>query len=230
MRKILTFVFSCIAVLSWAQTKDYCLKVGEFTEFTVADNVNVVYKASTDSAGYATFTAPASITSAFTFSNNKNKLKIELIHDQPIPVVPTVTIYSMALTKVTNWGDSTITIARSNPGAELKAKVIGNGEIVMKDVHSTKIEAAVETGNGHLFLSGKAQSAKYTNMGTGSIEAAQLEAAKVKAVMLGTGDIDCWVTESLSVVGTGSGHVYYKGNPESVKNRGLGVKVDHIAE
>ncbi len=230
MRKLLSVTMIFAAICAWAQERDYALKIGDFSEFTVADGVPVIYKASTDSAGYACFRCGEKATSALTFSCNKNKLKIQLSADVPLSKVPVVTIYSTALVKVSNWGDSTVVIARSNPAVEFKAKVVGNGEVIAKDLHTTKVSAAVEMGSGHIYLTGKSQSASYTIMSAGSIEAGSLEAARVKAKMVGTGNIDCWATESLTVVGAGSGHVYYKGNPPTVKNRGLGVKIDPITE
>lgn len=227
MKYIVAFTFSLMCLLGLAQDREYSKKIGEFTEFTVADNINVIYKTSTDSAGYVSFTAPPEVAPAITFSCKNEKLKIELIHDKPIAKVPTVTVYSMALKKVTNWGDSTVTIASNTPGVEFKAEVIGNGDVIVPTVHCTKVEASVKAGNGHIFLGGKAQSAKYVIMSAGAIEAGNLEAANVKASMLGTGNIDCYATEGLSVVGMGSGHVYYKGSP-SIKNRSVGVKVEHI--
>lgn len=230
MRKLLSFALLLTWVIGLAQENDYCLNIGEFSEFTVADGINVVYKSSTDSAGYATFKATKQIVSGITFSNSKNKLKIQLNHDMTFDKVPTVTIYSLALAKANNWGDSTITIERINPGAEFKANVTGNGDIIAHDVHCTKVSASVKMGNGHIFLAGKAQSAKYELISAGCIEAASLEAAQVKAQMMGTGNIDCWATESLTVVGASSGHVYYKGDPSTVKNRSIGVKIDKVEE
>ncbi len=231
VRKFFTYTLILLGSLfSWAQKKEYCLKIGEFTEFTVADNINVTYKSSADSAGYATFWAPENAVSSLTFSCNKNKLKIQFQHDNPQVTAPAVTIYSLALSKATNWGDSTITIARINPGTEFKANVVGNGEIVARDIHCTKVDASVKAGMGHIFLTGKAQSAKYELVSAGAIEAAQLDVANLKAVMMGSGNIDCSVSESLTVVGAGSGHVYYIGSPESIKNRSIGVKIEKVEE
>ena len=69
---------------------------------------------------------------------------------------------------------------------------------------------------------------KLRNAGAGTIEAANLQADEGAFTVLGTGSIDCWVTDKLSVKGLGSGKVYLKGDAE-VKNRTLGtVKVVNV--
>ena len=71
-------------------------------------------------------------------------------------------------------------------------------------------------------------SIKLRNAGAGTIEAANLQADEGAFTVLGTGSIDCWVTDKLSVKGLGSGKVYLKGDAE-VKNRTLGtVKVVNV--
>lgn len=226
MRFLTSFTFCLLIALGIsAQTKDYSLQIGDFNEITVANSINVIYKQSADSAGLATYSCTPAQASALTFSNEKSKLKIQLAVENPVNPIPTVTVYSLALSKATNWGDSTLTIARSNPGAQFKLKVLNNGYIIANDIHTTKVEAAVVAGNGSIHLTGKAKEAKYTIKSVGSIEAGNLEAAIVKCSMMGTGSIDCEATESLTVRGLGPGTIYYRGKPAKIKNQGLGVKV-----
>lgn len=225
MRHSIFFFCLLFCLGAIAEIKDYSLNVGDFSEFTVASGINVVYRHSTDSAGYAKYSCSPSVASALTFSNDKNKLKIQLANDRTLSEVPTVTIYSMALAKATNWGDSTITILQSIPVTKFQAKVQGNGNIVAPDLHATKVEASVDAGMGRIYFSGKAKEAKYSLISAGSIEAGSLEASTVKCSMVGTGSIDCYVTEKLTIVGMGSGTVYYIGKPETIKNRSIGVKV-----
>ena len=73
-------------------------------------------------------------------------------------------------------------------------------------------------------LRGKAARVKLNNIGTGPIEAGALKGKEVKCWVLGTGNIDCNASESLSIVGAGSGTVYYTGDPKTVTNRTIGVK------
>lgn len=206
-----------------AEVKDYSLKIGEFTELTVVDGINVVYRCDAARAGEAEFTCEPDMSSDISFQCNNHKLKIELTGEQPYRGLPTVTVYSSAITKVSNWGDSTITVGPVNPSADFTAEVIGNGSVVARDVRATKAEAAIKSGNGHIFITGKAQTVKLVNCGTGAVEAGGLEGMKVKVNMLGTGSVDCNATEELTVTGAG-GKVYYRGAPK-IKNRTVGVKI-----
>ncbi len=218
---LLAALFSFVAMS--AEVKDYSLKIGEFTELTVVDGINVVYRCDSARAGEAEFTCEPDMSSDISFQSNNHKLKIELTGEQPLRGLPTVTVYSSAITKVSNWGDSTITVEAINPSADFTAEVIGNGSVVARDVHATKAEAAIKSGNGRIFITGKAQTVKLINCGTGAVEAGGLEGLKVKVNMLGTGSVDCNAAEELTVTGAG-GKVYYRGAPK-IKNRTVGVKI-----
>lgn len=228
MKRIaLTIMMIAALLVMNAQVRTYSLDIKDFSEMTIANSVNVVYRSVADSAGIAIYTCAPEVASALTFANDKGKLKIQVANDKPLQQLPTITVYSMALSKVSNWGDSLVVVEKLNPGITFKANVIGNGRIEVDNVVCTKVEASVEAGQGHVYLTGKSQNAKYTIMSAGAVEAGELQAAQVKCMMAGTGAIDCYATEKLTVVGLGSGHVYYRGNP-AVKNRCIGVKINKI--
>lgn len=213
-----------------AQTKKYTLKIGDFKELTVAHNVNIRYVQNQDSAGYAVYTCTPKIASALTFTNSSGKMKIEIVSEEPVESrLPLVTVYSTALEKATNLGDSTLCIITRSPSNSLSIKVIGNGNIQAPDVYTSKFSAAVEAGSGHIFANGKANEAKYTLASTGSIEAGQLQAENVKCWTFGTGSIDCHAIETLTVYGATSGTIYYVGNPK-IKKRAVGAKLVKVDE
>lgn len=212
-------------MVSRAETKIYSVNVGDFNEMTVVDGINVNYRSVPDSVGIVVYECEPERTSMLMFSNDKYRLKIQLSSDVEKPKsLPTITVYSDCLTKVSNWGDSTVIVETVAPGAAFKAKVIGNGILIARNVRATQVDASVETGSGRVFISGKAQSAKLSNTGTGAVEAGSLEAVKVNCKLFGTGSIDCNASENLVVMGASSGSVYYRGTPK-VKNRSIGVKV-----
>ncbi len=225
---LLTLAAACFMTAANAQTQDYKLDIGDFHEITVANNIPVVYKNSVDSAGMALYSCEPSVASSIAFSNDKAKLKIQYNQDSEITTTPVITLYSSTLTKVTNWGDSTIVIEQLTPTSSFKAKVIGNGDISVLNLVTTKAEAAVQAGSGHIYISGKAQNAKFELASAGSIEGGNLEATQVTCSLVGTGSIDCYPTEKLSVRGLGSGKVLYKGDPKQVKNHGVGIKLIKI--
>ncbi len=227
---MLTLALACSMLVANAQNKDYKLDIGDFHELTVADNIPVVYKNSVDSAGMAYYSCSPAVASSIAFSNDKAKLKIQYNQDSDITDTPVITLYSSTLTKVTNWGDSTIVIRQLTPVSEFKAKVIGNGDITVLNLVSTKADAAVQAGSGHIYMSGRSQNAKFELASAGSIEGGDMEAKQVTCSIVGTGSIDCYPLDKLTVRGLGSGKVFYRGNPATVKNHGVGiktVKVEH---
>lgn len=222
--RLLTLV-ACLAsaLAASAQSSRHTINVGDFNKLTVVNDVTVRYASVADSAGLAVIDCPDAAVSSVSFENKGLKLRIEASSDQPVQSIPAVTVYSMALMEAQNWGDSTLTISRVNPGPKLKVSVIGNGCVVVPGMQATEVEASVKAGNGTIFLSGTAQKAKYTIMSAGVIEARTLQATDASCNMIGTGSIDCRASGSLKVKGIGSGSVYFWGNPK-VKNHGLGVK------
>lgn len=212
-----------------AQTEaPYTLDVKDFSELKVKHSVNVNYVCSQDSAGKVLFTATPQVAPMVMFSNDKNRLTIELAPeaaDLKGKGLPTVTVYSSMLQKVENSGDSTVRALKLAPVPQLKLTVVGNGTIVANDVKAHEVSASINTGSGHIVIDGTANRANLQNIGVGPLEAGLLKAEDVKCKMLGTGPIDCYASESLKIMGMGSGKVIYDGNPKKVTNRGLGVKV-----
>ena len=227
MKKLISVLTLVLGVLAaGAQEKTYTLNFENFDELQVVDGVNVDYSISTDSAGLVTFSAEPALADMLMFETGKGRLKIQVATDDQGPVkgLPTVRVYSAMLSKVENSGDSTVTVSLSGAVPSFKARVVGNGTVVVRGIYTNNAEGRISTGHGHLVMQGRAARVKLSNVGTGPIEAGALEAKEVKCWLLGTGPIDCFATENLSIVGAGSGKVYYKGNPSKVTNRTLGVK------
>lgn len=233
MKKILLTLATALlsAVVSSAATpQKYTMDVKDFTALSVVDGINVIYKASTDSAGLVTFTTRPELAPMILLSNNKGTLKVQLQNDGTyfLKNLPTLTVYSAFLSKVENSGDSTVTVNSPAPSAELSLRIVGNGRIEASGLHATRIEAKTDAGKGHFALSGQASWVKLRTVGTGSIEAGALKAEKGSIFVGGTGSVDCWITGELTISGLGSGKVYLKGTPK-VKNRTLGtVKVVEV--
>lgn len=219
----------CAAIAAGAQTvKTYSINVGDFDEIRVANGVGIIYKQSADSAGTAIFSGRREVVSAITFHNKNGKLQVEAVFDgEPIAGLPTVTVYSTFLKKVSNWGDSTVVVENLALCPEFSAKVIGNGEIIVQNVDCLKCSASVDAGSGHILLKGKAKQAKFGLMSAGTIEAGALQAADVSCNICGIGTVDCYATESLSVKGL-SGNVFYHGRPAQVKNKSIGLKLTPV--
>ena len=227
---ILFAAIFCGAKAETAQTaKKYEVKVGDFTSLDIENSYNVDYKCSHDSAGLAVFVTTPDLADKIIFeNNNKGKLSIEKPFRPEGDLdngLPTITVYSRVLKDVRNAGDSTVRVINVRPTMEIKATVIGNGRLVVRDIECEKIDGSIKTGNGTLVLSGKCDNATLSNTGIGTIQADNLEAKKVSAHFFGTGTTGCWATELLKIKGVMAGKLYYRGKPEKIKNYSMGVKI-----
>ena len=115
------------------------------------------------------------------------------------------------------------------PQNKFKARVVGNGTIIVRHIEATEVDAGINTGNGHVVIaSGEVVRAKLSNVGKGTVEAGNLIAREVKATSWGTGSIDCRPVEKLTIYGAGSGTVYFVGKPDVASNRSIGVKAVRV--
>lgn len=207
-------------------TQRYELKVNDFKELRVDNHIAVEYYCNPDSAGYAVFTATDTQAGWVLFDNNgKGRLAVQTDTDYPLgESLPKITVYSSSLEKVVNSGDSLVKVNNVPNGYKFKAVLIGNGRLSAPDIQASTVEASIHSGNGQLSIDGRCTEAKLQVTGTGTILADRLEAVKVKATVVGTGHIGCSPSESITVMGAGSGNVMYRQAPPTIKSRGVGIK------
>lgn len=213
-----------LTVFCGAQAHDYELKVGEFNVLNVSDDVNVVWVANADSAGYARFSGADRFADAFIFTNNgKGNLKIQVsVEDVGDPELPTLYVYSNFLTEIKSTSALNVQTSEIPAAAELKLTLIGNGTLTVTGINSTRVSAKLTTGNGIMTLSGNTSKASLTMLGTGQIRADEMKANTVNCTIMGTGSIYTWAVESLSTKGIGSTTIYYRGEPSEIKKLGGG--------
>lgn len=224
--------------MSNAQEKQtFEVKVGEFTQLSVVDNINVEYRCSQDSSGYAKFTSVPAMANQIIFSNNnKGKLTITVGTDSVYATsLPKVVVYSAYLQSADNQGDSTLYVCSVAPAPLVKFKLTDNGVIVIDNVVATTIDLEIMTGKGRITANGKCTELNIKNTGTGLIKAEELLAETVNCRIFGTGKVYCSVNGGdLSVKGSGTGKLYYRGNPGKIKVRQLGtikaISLDDVKE
>lgn len=207
-------------------TQRYELKVNDFKELRVDNDIAVDYYCNPDSAGYAVFTATDAQAGWVLFDNNgRGKLSVQTDTDYPAgEKMPRIRVYSSSLEKVVNSGDSLVKVYNLPAADKFKAVLIGNGRLSVPGVEASTVEASIHSGNGQLTIEGRCTEAKLHLVGTGTILADRLEAVKVKATVVGTGHIGCSPSEAITVMGAGSGSVLYRQAPPTIKSRGVGIK------
>lgn len=210
-----------------AVEKEYYTNIGQFDKLTVNDNVNVIYRCNPDSTGHIYYKGDPEFGNAFIFENKNGNLKIQVLtEDVGKPGLPTLYVYSDFLYSVESSSLFNVKVIDPAPCSNFKATLIGNGNMSVTGLRTTKLKGSLSTGMGNLTISGKCTEAKYRMVGTGNINAGKMEAETVHCSILGSGIISCYPLQFLKVSGLGSTHIYYHGNP-IVKKSG-GGKLKHI--
>ncbi|MEE0980025.1 MAG: DUF2807 domain-containing protein [Muribaculaceae bacterium] len=232
LKSLLTAASLLLTTTALAQSVSrYEVKIDDFTQIKMRDNINIKYVSSTDSAGLAVFYTTPEIAPQIVFANNKGKLSVEFANKKNKPQnPPTVTVYSKFLTMAENQSDSLINLTNVNSGPQLKLRVIGNGRVIANNLVALDISASITTGNGLIIVSGECDQANLTNMSVGTIQADGLKAKEVKCKLIGTGAIGCFPVNYLSVSGAGTGKVYYSGTPKTIDNSAINIKVLPMVE
>lgn len=227
---ILTLCLTLLSALgAWAADLNrYEVRVIDFSELKVTDGINVDYRCSADSAGYAVFSCRPEVVSAIILSTSPKRLNVQLDTDRKdLGNLPTVTVYSRYLGKVTNSGDSTVRVISPAGCPKFEARLEGNGRLAVRGIDATEVKATALFGHGTLTLSGKCAKASFHSGGSMITQGDLLEAADVSIKVMGTGEMGVWATKKLSVFGTGSTTIYYRGTPE-IKNTSLGIKLQPL--
>ena len=105
-----------------------------------------------------------------------------------------------------------------------KVRLIDNGKIIVRGVRASQLELQILSGKGKIIADGSCDDLSLRLVGTGEIQADKVTATNVSCRIMGTGSIGCNVNGGpLKVSGSGTGKVYYKGNPSKVTVRKLGT-------
>ncbi|WP_196895978.1 head GIN domain-containing protein [Aureivirga marina] len=106
---------------------------------------------------------------------------------------------------------------------EFSIVVTGSGDISLEEVESKNITATL-SGSGNLDIAGETNKLKVRISGSADFEGKKLESDKVDITISGSGNATVYANNSLKARVSGSGDIYYKGNPKNidVKSSGSG--------
>lgn len=209
-----------------AQGTRHEVKVGNFSRLVLLDDINVNYRCNADSAGLVVFTCPQEVAKHLIFSlSDKGRLSIQVDDEyERQGNLPTLTVYSSAIDEAENSGDSILRISGLPPMKIFKVRLIDNGKIILRGVRASQLELQILSGKGKIIADGSCDNLSVRLVGTGEIQADNVSAVSVTCRIMGTGSIGCDVHGGeLKVSGSGTGKVYYKGNPSKVTVRKLGT-------
>lgn len=228
MKRVWISLF-CMVVMTLtagAQVSRHQVQVGNFSRLALLDDINVNYRCNADSAGIAVFTCTQDVADHFIFSlSDKGRLSIQVDDEyERQGHLPTITVYSASLDEVENSGDSILRIMGMPPMKAFKVRLTDNGKIIARGVCASQLELQILSGKGKIIADGSCDDLSLRLIGTGEIQADQVEAVNVSCRIMGTGRVGCNVNGGqLKVSGSGTGKVYYKGAPSKVTVRKLGT-------
>ena len=209
-----------------AQVQHFSINVGDFTRLALVDDVNVNYRCNADSAGLVVFDATPEVANAMIFSlSNKSRLTIQIDDNfERKGHLPNLTIYSSTLDEVENAGDSILRVEGLPAMKDFKVRLVDNGKVILRHIRASQLELQILSGKGKIIADGSCDDLSLKLVGTGEIQADQVTATNVSCRIVGTGSMGCNVNGGLlKVSGSGTGKVYYKGNPSKVTVRKLGT-------
>jgi len=146
---------------------------------------------------------------------NTLKIKLEKGRYNEVNFIAYVTVRELESIGVSGSGKM---IVESNiESKKFSIAQSGSGDIHMKMLETGALNIGM-SGSGKVTIEGgNADSANIGQSGSGEFEALELIAGDVKVGKSGSGSTAIGVKGNLIVVSTGSGNVYYKGNPTNQK-------------
>lgn len=228
MRRVLISFLLAVTVtmVASAQVERHEFKVGDFSRLTLIDDINVNYRCNADSAGMAVVTCSKNVLDHILFNiSSKGRLSIQLDDFiERMDNLPLLTVYSSSLVEAENDGDSTLRVMGLPPMRDFKVRLTDNGKVIVRGVRASQLELHILSGKGKIIAEGSCDDLSLRLVGTGEIQADQVDAVNVSCRIIGTGSMGCNVLGGeLKVSGSGTGKVYYKGNPSKVSVRKLGT-------
>jgi len=228
MKRFYTIILALglMAATAVAQVTHHEVRVGDFTQLVVIDDINVIYRCVPDSAGLAVADCSQAVADGLIFARTgSGRLSIQLSNEVArMRQLPVLTVYSSTLTEAENAGDSTLLVTPIGTRAEkFKVRLSDNGKVISHGLDAQQLELCILTGKGKIIADGQCDKLHAKLIGTGEIQADQVTATDVDCHIMGTGTIGCMVNGgNLNVRGGGTGKVYYKGTPAKVSVRKLG--------
>lgn len=112
-------------------------------------------------------------------------------------------------------GSGNVLLASDFGAAEFSIGLSGSGNIKAKNINAEKLNVGM-SGSGEVEIEGgEVEYANIGQSGSGKFDAINLNAERVKIGKSGSGDTYIGASQSLTVGSSGSGNVYYRGNPEN---------------
>ena len=144
----------------------------------------------------------------------RGKLKIKLEKGNWRNVDLKVYVTVRELESVGNGGSGDMTLESDFGANNFSIGLSGSGSITTQKINADKLNVGM-SGSGKVYIAGgQADKVHIGQSGSGDLDALNLVADIVDIGKSGSGNTSIGVNESLTVGSSGSGNIYYRGNPE----------------
>lgn len=123
---------------------------------------------------------------------------------------------SKNLNKVKIAGSGDVHLKGEVNSKNMYVSISGSGGVASDSLYCDKIELDI-SGSGGVQMAGVANEATYSLSGSGKVRAYDFMAQKVNCKVSGSGDMFIYCSKELVSQVSGSGNIFYKGNPKKLK-------------
>lgn len=143
-----------------------------------------------------------------------NELKIKLEKGSYDKVGLTVYVTVRDLEGIGTSGSGNMIVESDFGADEFSIGLSGSGKIEMKNILAEEINIGMSGSGSITIAGGSAEEISIGQSGSGKLNALELTGESVKIGKSGSGETYIGASQSLTVSSSGSGNVYYKGNPQ----------------
>jgi hypothetical protein len=126
----------------------------------------------------------------------------------------TIRVTAPEITEISLGGSGKVISENTLEADHLELSVSGSGRMELR-IEADELETSI-SGSGNMRLSGNADEVQLTISGSGSLDAEELNADSYNVQISGSGRSRINVGDQLDARISGSGSVYYSGNPDKV--------------
>ena len=182
----------------------------------------VFYQQFSDSAPYLQIHTDENIFKSLNVRIENHQLILDVKKDSIIrPSKLTIYTSSHNLNQVTVTGSGDIRLKGEVNAVDFKVDVIGSGIFLSDSLLCNNITARI-TGSGKMQLTGASNHSLFSINGSGNIHAFDYFVQELNCRIIGSGNIEALVMNQLEANLTGSGYLFYRGDPQSVDKKIIG--------
>jgi len=127
---------------------------------------------------------------------------------------PEIVVKAPSLSGIELSGSGRITVQTPLVSPRIDLELSGSGDLFVSEVQTALLDARI-SGSGNIKVTtGKATEERLRIDGSGNIDLRDVQAIDCRTISNGSGEMRIWCSNTLQVAISGSGTVYYKGQPQ----------------